>query len=270
MVRLSQVRKIRPSGGESVYYQFPEGTGIAGLAVDPVGNVYAGVVAVGNPDLHGVWKIYRRGNAVHLPGSEAMGLPPNGLAFDPAGNLWVTDSWVLDSDPPLGSVWRIPPGGEAELWYQDSAYLGGLGALPGYPPIGANGIVYYNRRLYVANSERGHVVRIPVLPNGQPGQPEVVFADPALWLIDGLTLNPRGTIFAAIIGQDRIVGLCPATGKWGVVAEGDPLDGPASLIFGNGYEQFRTIYFTNYAVLSADPAPGILKLDIPFPPLVEP
>ena len=270
MAALGQVRKISPGGEESVLYQFPPGTMLAGLAVDKQGNVYAGVMAPGVSEVHGVWKIEPDGVGTHLPGTEAIGLPPNGLAFDPRGNLWVTDSLAVgpDEDPdwPQGSIWRIPPGGEAELWFQDNETLGGTDALEGYPPIGANGIAYYHRALYVANTERGHIVRIPVLPHGGPGEPEVLIADQDLFLIDGITMNPLGVIFAAIIGQNQIVAYCTRSGTLNVLAVGEPLDGPASVAFGVHNDRLDTLYFTNYAVLSPEPQPGILKLELGWPP----
>lgn len=269
MVPLGQVRKINSrTGAETTLYQFPLGTGVAGLAVDAANNVYAGVVST-DPAIHGVWKIDRRGRGAHLPGSEAIGMPPNGLAFDPSGNLWVTDSWVLGTEPPnaQGSVWRIPPSGKAELWYRDVDTLGGLGEIEGYAPIGANGIAYYHRALYVANTERGHIVRIPILPHGGPGQPEVLWADTDLLMIDGITMNSIGSIFAAIIGQDQIVAICGITGQLAVLAVGGPIDGPASVTFGAGRDSMNTLYFTNYAVLSGDEAqPGILKMNLNWPP----
>jgi sugar lactone lactonase YvrE len=263
---LSQIRKLSPDGSESIFYQFPTGTGLAGLAADVQDNIYVGTVAPGNPDVHGVWRINPKGKAKHLPGTEAMGLPPNGLAFDKRGNLYVTDSWVLGSDPALGSIWRIPPGGEAELWYRDDELLGGLGAIPGYSPIGANGIVFFSGSLYVSNTERGHIVRFPVLPNGEPGEPAIVAQGKELLIIDGLTVDVRGTLYAAIIGQSTIVAVCPLTGKKLVLATAeDGLDNPSSLTFGTGKNRIGTLFFTNYSVLSAEPTPGILKLEMDWP-----
>jgi sugar lactone lactonase YvrE len=265
MAMLGHVRKIGPDGEESIFFQFPAGSMVVGLAADALGNVYAGVVFPLDPDVHGVWKIDRSGQGTHLPGSEAIGIPPNGLAFDPRGNLYVTDSWVIGSDPAQGSIWRIPPGGPAELWYRDADTLGGLGQLPPpYNPIGANGIAFYHGALYVANTERGHIVRIPVLAGGGPGEPEVLVD--GLHMIDGIALDARGTLFAAIIGYDRIVSVCPRTGAAVLLAEGGPIDGPASLAMGAGRDSVSTLFFTNYAVLSPDPQPGVLTLELGWPP----
>jgi sugar lactone lactonase YvrE len=50
---------------------------------------------------------------------------PNDIAFDPAGNLYLTDSLQA-------TIWRIPPGGGApQVWFQDAALA---------TPFGANGI----------------------------------------------------------------------------------------------------------------------------------
>ena len=50
---------------------------------------------------------------------------PNDLAFDPAGNLYLTDSLQA-------TIWRIPPGGGApQVWFQHAALA---------TPFGANGI----------------------------------------------------------------------------------------------------------------------------------
>ncbi|HEX8130461.1 MAG TPA: SMP-30/gluconolactonase/LRE family protein [Pyrinomonadaceae bacterium] len=50
---------------------------------------------------------------------------PNDIAFDPAGNLYLTDSLQA-------TIWRIPPGGGTpQVWFQDAALA---------TPFGANGI----------------------------------------------------------------------------------------------------------------------------------
>ena len=109
-------------------------------------------------------------------------------------------------------------------------------------------------------------MRFPVLPNGEPGEPETIAQGEDLFIIDGLTADVRGTLYAAIIGQNKIVAVFPSTGEQIVLASAeDGLDGPASLTFGIGKYHVRTLFFTNYAVLSTEPEPGILKMDLDWP-----
>ncbi|HSN75234.1 MAG TPA: SMP-30/gluconolactonase/LRE family protein, partial [Anaerolineae bacterium] len=228
MAPIGQIRKISPEGTETLFYQFPPGGGLTGLAVDAPGNVYVGVFA-GGADSGGVWRIDRNGgSASRLPGTEKIFLP-NGLAFDSQGNLYVTDTYVPDTTPPAGAIWRIPRRGEAQLWLQDSALLGGLGEVPGYPPLGANGIAFRHNRLYVASTEKGLIAQVPVLPDGSPGALSIVAQGPELIMIDGIALNVHGVIYAALIGQNRIVAVNPASGVVTQLAgPADEVDGPAS------------------------------------------
>jgi len=266
----SEIRKITPDGTESLYYQFDPSTKLVGLAVDAPGNLYVCVFVPppGDPTgLKGVWRINPAGEAVHLAGSDAIGLP-NALAFDQRGNLYVSDSYVFGSIPPQGAIWRIPSNGVAEIWLQDSALLGGLGGIPGYPPLGANGIAFHHNGLYIANTERSLVSHVPILPDGSPGVPTIVHESQNLFMIDGIALDVHGMIYAALIGQDRIVTVDPETGTVNEIAgASDDVNGPASLAFGTGEGDRKTAYFTNYSVISANPNPGVLKMDVAVPGL---
>ena len=203
--------------------------------MDAPGNVYVGVFAGGADPSGGVWRIDRNGGpASRLPGTEKIFLP-NGLAFDNQGNLYVTDTYVPGTTPPAGAIWRIPRHGDAQLWLQDSTLLGGLGNVPGYPPLGANGIAFRHNRLYVASTEKGVIAQVPVLPDGSAGALSVVAQGPDLIMIDGLALDVHGAIYAALIGQDRVVTVNPDSGGVTQLAgPADGVDGPASLAFGTG------------------------------------
>jgi len=87
----------------------------------------------------------------------------NALAFDGAGNVYVSDSG-------RGIVWRTgPAGGAAVEWVNDD-----LLRTSGFPPFGANGMDFNRAEtaLFVANTGNDQVVRIPVTA-GSPGTPEV-------------------------------------------------------------------------------------------------
>ena len=110
----------------------------------------------------------RHGEPTRIAGTDAIGLP-NALAFDDAGNLFVTDSNSASAEDQtaLGAVWRISPTGEVVRWVEDIV-LGGTDEI-GIGPVGANGLAIGGDRIYVAVTEKASIVEIPVLDDGAPG-----------------------------------------------------------------------------------------------------
>ena len=79
--------------------------------------------------------------------------------------------------------------------------VGGAGV-----PIGANGITFRTpNEIVVGNTDLGTLVSIPNLPDGSAGDATVIVEDPAIFGIDGLTVDARGTIYACVIAQSTIV-----------------------------------------------------------------
>jgi sugar lactone lactonase YvrE len=264
-----QVRQIDRNGSESLLYDFAAnypGSLPLGMGTDPLGNVYVNVTTFGGPG-HGVYRINRQGEAELLPGSERI-LAPNGMTFDAQGNLYVTEAHVEGSDPPAGAVWRIPRNGEAEMWLGPEVILGGVGYLPPpRRPIGANGICYRHNTIYVANTEKGHIVQVPVLPDGSPGEPSILVGaqgDPELLWLDDIRVDVQGTIYAALILQDRIVAIDTDTGEiTDLAGAADGLSGPASLAFGKVHATQKSIFFTNSGFTTGQT--GVLRLEVGVP-----
>jgi sugar lactone lactonase YvrE len=159
-----------------------------------------------------------------------VGLPSglNDIAFDRAGNVYVSDSAA-------GIVWRSDANGAYLAPFVDSALLRTLGV----PPFGANGLDFAKDEtaLFVANTGEDTVVRIP-LEGGVPGEPAVFVH--AINGADGLKLDRHGNIWVAANQADEIVVLDP-TGRAiaklgdfrGIDRDGAP-DGllfPASIAF---------------------------------------
>jgi sugar lactone lactonase YvrE len=255
VVPVSEIRKIRPDGSQSVLAEFPTtGLGPLGLAVDPVGNLYVGLVSF-DPSTQGVYKVSPNGNAVRLPGTASIGFA-NGLAFDDRGDLFVTDSIV-------GAVWRIPWDGSAELWLQDPLLVG-TGDLGAGFPIGANGIAVLGRSVIVANSEQGTLVRVPLRRNGDAGIPSVMVEDRALLGADGLALGATGDVFVAVIVQSTVVHV--QGGVISTVADAaDGLNEVSSISFGNGRAGPTTMYAVNFGAFSPTPTPSLLAIAVGVP-----
>jgi len=231
---------------------------VYGLAATPNGELYVAMAATLTGTDQGVYKLDRKGNAELLPGSEQI-VFANGLAFDDRGNLYVTESNSLLHGPGPGGVWRIPPGGEAEVWVQHTLLTGG-----GSSPVGANGIAYYHGDLFVTNTNKGTILRIPVEKDGSAGEPEVwkplepvAGSLPALSAFpimpDGLALDVHGNLYMTILTRLAIVRVNADDRKQETVAvfgssgpaPSAQLDFPASLAFGTGAGEQQNLFVTN-------------------------
>jgi sugar lactone lactonase YvrE len=287
------ILKITPSLEKSVLVDF--GTpGALGLAVDADGDVYVARSIAPN---NGVYRVDRHGRAVRLPGTEQI-VFPNALAFDHRGNLYVTETFSFD--PPLvpyehgfapefgrGGIWKVPRRGAARLWLRDDL-LTGLGPTLFPFPVGANGIAFYHGDLYVINTDQALVVRVPVCPNGQPGQPEVwkqvedvpesiFYQNPFIPLmLDGLALDVHGNVCIAVPSRGAIVRINADDLSQETLAAfpGSPLlDAPLSLAFGTAKGERSSLFISNgglsEGIVPGLPwaGPGLLKIQVGIPGL---
>ena len=231
--------------------------GLLGLAVDVFGNVY-GAVQSANPAANGVWRFDRRpGDATRLPGTSGMGIA-NGLAFDKQMNLYVTDS-------ARGAIWRIPWGGTASVWLQDTV-LTGDGSLG--LNLGANGIAIQRGVLTVTNTERRTVLQIPKI-GGQPGAISLLASLPVGDNPDGVTMDVFGDAFIAMNLANAIGEVTPS-GSMHVVASGGPLDFPSSVVFGTARGYRTSIFGVNFSIselfgLPSGPGPGVYVFNAGVP-----
>jgi sugar lactone lactonase YvrE len=232
--------------------------GLLGLATDAFGNVF-GAVQAASPDANGVWRFDRAtGAATRIAGSEGIELP-NGLAFDHRGNLYVTDSR-------LGAIWRVRPGGGAQVWLQDPQ-LAGDGSLGLF--LGANGIAFRNGVLDVTNTERRTMLRVPVRPDGSPGAISVATSFASGLNPDGVTLDVRGNAYVALNLDDAVTRVAP-DGSQNIVASGDPLDFPSSVTFGTTGGNRSSLFVVNFSIselfgLPSGFGPALLRIPVGTP-----
>ena len=261
MFVLDQVRRVDPGGAQTVVMQLARGAAPAGLKLSASGTLYVAAsgfnLATGqtDPTTRGVYRLGRDGSAVRIPGTNAI-LFPNDLAFDNQGNLYVTD-------PAGGAVWRIDRNGSVELWTADPL-LQGTGELLGFP-YGANGIAFSHGRLIVSNTERGTLVAIPIQSGGDAGAPTVLAQSPALLGVDGLALDVRGSVYAAVNGQNTLVAMWNDGSIEVLATAAEGLNQPSSLAFGTGSRDHRALFLVNFAVFSPAPTPGVLQFTVGMP-----
>ena len=262
-VALAPLGEIRRRSVDGTWSKFASigpdpagGLAILGLAADARGTIYA-AAPTSDQRWHGVVAISKTGDVGRIPGSEAMQFP-NAIAVAPGGDLYVTDSIG-------GSIWRIPRGGEAELWLQHDLLEGTAVVNPF--PLGANGIAYRRGRLYVANTEKMHVVEIPLGPHRTPGLPTILhaFTGPTDFL-DGITVDPAGNLYVLLVANSELVRIDGCGQTLTLADASDGLNIPASLTFGVRGRAQRTLYITNLAAPDLTPTPNPAVIAIRIPP----
>jgi sugar lactone lactonase YvrE len=251
---VSEIRKIAPDGDQTILADLGlGGFGPLGLAVDAHGNVYVAAASF-DPATQGVYRVAPDGSFGRLPGSEAIAFP-NGLAFDQRGNLYVADA--------TGAVWQIPRGGSAEVWSDDPLLVGDGSAGAGVP-IGANGITFRPNEIVVGNTDLGTLIGIPILSDGSAGEATVLVDDPAIFGIDGLTVDTRGTVYACVIAQSTIVRISGDDIDT-LATAADGLNNASSIAFGQGPRDHRSLYGVNFGVFSPAPTPSLFRLPVGSP-----
>jgi sugar lactone lactonase YvrE len=129
----------------------------------------------------------------------------DGMTFDAAGNLYVTDAHQ-------GIIWKVGPGGgEASAWVSSPLFK--PTRIP--PTIGANGLAFNNKKtaLFVANTANDTIVKIPVTGSTfEPGTPEV-FVNRIGGGPDGLIIDEHDNLWIACNQSNEIVVLEPTQGR---------------------------------------------------------
>lgn len=254
-----EVRKIAPNGTQTTLAYLPIasdlapcenafGMGIMGaLALDNHRNVYVSVASC-DPDLIGVWKVTQDGDVSQIASLPDTSLP-NGIAYH-GGRLYVADSNE-------GVVWRIDPHGchEPEVWANDPL----LEPLPDFFP-GPNGLKVFENEVYVAVSDREHIVAIPIGKHGQAKQARVHASGIGL---DDFSFDVHGNIYGTTDPFNTLVRVAPNGTVDVLLTADDGLDGPTSAVFGVKNEK-KTLFITNgaFPFFSTTHDPSIMTLDI--------
>jgi len=258
------VKKITSDGTKTTLAHFPDGQGPAGIVTNADGDIYFARAHPEAEDVRGVWRLDDDGTSERLPGTEDM-LVPNGLAFDGQGGLLVGDS-------ALGVVWKVAldGSGSVEPWFSEATLVGGCGG----GELGVNGVAVWEDAVYAANTDRGLLVRIPVLEDGSAGAGEVVAGDntndcepDALWGMDGIAFDVDGSVYALLVMQNQLVRIDPNDGSFELLlTQEDGLYNPASIAFGTSDEDRTSVYMVNYALIPPAPepslGPAVLRFDV--------
>jgi gluconolactonase len=121
---------------------------------------------------------------------------PNYPVFDDRGNLYVSDSGSWGARD--GFVWKVAPGGDAEIWdRQANGFTNGM-------CLSADG-----RWLYVVESSPPLISRVAIREDGRAGAHEVVVELPRQ-VPDGVAFDTAGNLYIGLYNPNILYRLAPS------------------------------------------------------------
>jgi hypothetical protein len=255
---LASIARVDAHGVVSHYADLPSTAGgskgfTLGLAFDRAGTLHVAQASFDPSVAPGIYRVPVGGGTATTPWATHPAMTfPNGLAFDTSGALYVADSG--------GAVFRATRDGHVTEWKRDPllAYDGTACANAPPLPVGANGIVVTSAEVWVTNTSTGAIVRIPIGRDGRAGESRALVTDCALAGSDGLARADDGSLVVAV-NTGNTIARVRLNGSFSVIAQGAPLDFPASVVIEND-----AIWATNLAFLNANagtnPQPSLVKL----------
>ena len=272
MALTGEIRRIAPDGTQSSVVFLPIGVNVqpcgnglgfaamGSIALDHDDNIYAAVLSCNTADI-GVWKVTPQGSMSQLAqlGANAG---PNGLAY--------RGGYLYASDTLLRLVWRVSPDGTQAptVWSHDPQLA------PPHEPVpltpGPNGVQVFRDEIYVAVSDRAHVVAFPIQADGSAGPGRVHVSGIAL---DDFSFDVKGNLYGTTDPSNKVVRIA-ADGTMDVLLTvDDGLDGPTATAFGVGSDKTR-LYVTNAAFPFFDVPPprrpSLLRIDVGVPSKTRP
>ncbi|MBT2395548.1 hypothetical protein [Streptomyces sp. ISL-100] len=255
-----QVARLSPHHEPRIIAELPAvanpDTPIAGAAVTTgIARAHDGTLyvnyATGNR-LTGVWRVSPK----HRTAKQIACLPengfPNGLALDEKrGVLYAADSVK-------GTVWRVPAkAAPGRGCVKPKAWATGSKLQPLPPPavgVGANGLKLRNGAVWVSNSDKGLLLRIPVNRNGSAGP--IQTRATGLTGIDDFTFAfPKhdDTVLAALISSSEVAVVRPNGRHSIALTAEDGLSNPTSVAV-----QGKTVYVPSASYFITPPNPNLL------------
>jgi sugar lactone lactonase YvrE len=208
---------------------------VVGIVIDQQGNLLVAGVAGKTP---AVFQIGRDGSVETL-----MTLPE---AVFLNGMTPLTGDRYLIADSFKGAIWEIDVVAKtSELWLQHEQLEPSKENPSPFPA--ANGIKIYDNTLYVSNTQRQHLIRVPISPNHAAGIPETFLTNVNL---DDLAFDIQGNLYAATHVYNSVVKISPQGQVTTIATVEQGMTGSTALAFGRTESDRTSLYVTTNGGMS--------------------
>lgn len=245
-----KIYRVTPAGSIDLYAT--PGGNLAGLAFDPQGNLLvAGVV----DQIQTVYRIDRHGTV------ETLMTLPDAVFLN--GMTHLADDRYLIADSFKGAIWEIDAAEKtARIWLQHDRLGQSDAKFPPFPA--ANGLKIYDNTLYVSNTQRQQLVRIPLHSHHTAGLLEVFLTNVNL---DDFAFDVQGNLYATTHVYNSVVRISPDAQVTTIAKAEQGMVGSTALAFGRTTADNQSIYVTTNGGMSLPPAEGVqpskvVRLDV--------
>ncbi len=267
--------------------QFPAYTFLESVAVDPEGAVYVAS--------HEDGKIYRFSETGERQDVATLSGKIAGLVFTPQGDLLVT-GWLdgkvptlfqvnrsgelihsitmegaifpngitllennryLIADSFLGAIWQFDVSTNSLSIWLEHEWLARRSPESQTPAV--NGLKRFGNTLYVSNSDKAMLLKVPLQDDGSAGIPSVFVQGK---VIDDFAFDTNGNLYGATHVFNSVVRVSPE-GKVTVIAEADQgATGSTAVAFGRQAGDETGLYVVTNGGMFLPPATGVVPAEV--------
>ncbi len=213
-----------------------------GLALTTTGNLL--LTAWNAENIPTVFTISPQGNAtvlVTLP--DAIFL--NGLTPLAGTSYLIADSY-------LGAIWELNEIEKTVRIWLEHPSLARSSDDKEFPAV--NGLKIYENTLYASNTEKMQIVKIPIQPDGQPGEPEIFLHSVNL---DDFAFDQDGNLYGTTHIYNSVVKITPDGNITTIAQAKQGMTGSTALAFGQGEDDRSSIYVVTNGGMSLPPPTGL-------------
>ena len=168
----------------------------------------------------------------------------------------------LIADSYRGGIWELNAAEKTVRIWLEHPYLARSSSDKEFPAV--NGLKIYENALYASNTEKMLLVKIPIQPDGQPGEPEI-FLQPVN--LDDFAFDQDGNLYGTTHIYNSVVKITPA-GLITIIAQAEQgMTGSTALAFGQSEGDRTSIYAVTNGGMSFPPPTGletskVVRLDV--------